>query len=126
MSSTGRSGGFTLNVGSYVAIFSTGSIRWWGVTSAVTAIPWALAQRSTSTVPAVETWAMCTLLPVCRASITSRATMTSSATPGQPGSPSRPDNSPSCAHASAPASRGSCACWETTPPNARTYSRLAS
>ena len=65
---------------------------------------------------------MCTREPVWRASITSRATMTSSAMPGQPGSPSRPEISPSWQQAVGPASVGSWACWETTPPNALTYS----
>ena len=60
------------------------------MTSAVTSTPCALAHRITSTEPAVETWAMWTRLPVCRASMTSRATIDSSAMPGQPGSPSRP------------------------------------
>ncbi len=98
------------------------SSRWCGVTSAVTAIPCALAQRSTSTVPAVEAWATCTREPVWRASITSRATITSSAMPGQPGRPSRPESSPSWQHACGPARSGSWACWLTTPPNALTYS----
>ena len=92
------------------------------MTSAVTSMPWALAQRTTSTEPAVETWATWTRLPVCRASMTSRATMVSSAMPGQPGRPSRPESSPSWQQALGPARWGSCACWETTPPKARTYS----
>ena len=76
----------------------------------------------TSTLPAVETWATCTREPVCRASMTSRATIVSSAMPGQPGRPSRPDSSPSWQQARGPARCGSWACWETTPPKARTYS----
>ncbi len=65
---------------------------------------------------------MCTREPVCRASMTSRATMVSSAMPGHPGRPSRPDSSPSWQQAAGPARCGSWACWETTPPKARTYS----
>ena len=45
----------------------------------------------------------------------------SSATAGQPVSPSRPDSSPSFIWAPS-VSRGSCACWATTPSNALTYS----
>ena len=86
------------------------------------ALACAFAHRSTSTEPAVDTWATWTREPVCRASITSRATITSSAIPGQPGSPSRPDSSPSWQQAAGPASAGSCECCETTPPNALTYS----
>ncbi len=98
------------------------SSRWCGVTSAVTSMPSALAQRITSTEPAVDTWATCTRLFVCRASITSRATIVSSAIPGHPGRPRRPESSPSWQHAVGPARSGSCECWEMTPPNARTYS----
>ena len=94
------------------------SSRWCGVTSAVTSMPCALAQRITSTEPAVETCATCTRLLVCRASITSRATMVSSAMPGQPGSPSRPESSPSWQQAVGPARSGSWECWEMTPPKA--------
>ena len=122
MSSSGRSGGFTLKTGSKPASRSVGSSRWCGVTSAVTSMPWALAQRITSTEPAVETWATCTRLLVCRASITSRATMVSSAMPGQPGSPRRPESSPSWQQAVGPARSGSWECWEMTPPKDRTYS----
>ncbi len=45
----------------------------------------------------------------------------SSATAGQPRRPRIPDCSPSCICASS-VSRGSCACWATTPSNALTYS----
>ena len=60
------------------------------MTSAVTSMPCALAQRSTSTEPAVETWATWTREPVWRASITSRATITSSAMPGPAGQAEAP------------------------------------
>ena len=92
------------------------------MTSAVTAMPRSLAQRSTSTVSAVDTWHTCSRERVSSASWTSRATMPASATAGQPGSPSRPETGPSSQQASRPASRGSWACWATTPSNARTYS----
>ena len=92
------------------------------MTSAVTSTPRALAQRSTSTVSAVDTWQTCRRDRVSSASWTSRATMPASATAGQPGSPSRPETGPSSQQASRPASRGSCACWATTPSKARTYS----
>ena len=85
-------------------------------------MPRALAQRSTSTLPALETWQTCSREPVCRASITSRAMMLSSATEGQPGSPSRPDSSPSWAQQLASASRGSWACWASTASNGLRYS----
>ena len=86
-------------------------------------MPWALAQRSTSTEPAVETWATWTREPVWRASITSRATIDLLGDArASPGSPRRPDTSPSWQHAAGPARVGSWACWETTPPNALTYS----
>ena len=86
-------------------------------------MPRARAQRSTSTDPAVETWATCSRLRVWRASITSRATIVSSAMPGHPGSPRRPDSSPSWQQAASPARSGSWECCDTTPPKARTYSR---
>ena len=82
------------------------------MTSAVTSMPCALAQRITSTEPAVETWATCTRLLVCRASITSRATIVSSAMPGQPGQArggrrARPRGSrPSARRGRGPASAG--------------------
>ena len=87
------------------------SSRWCGVTSAVTGSPRALAQRSTSTVSAVETWQTCSRDRVSPASWTSRATMLASAAAGQPGRPSRPEISPSWQQASGPASCGSWACW---------------
>ena len=93
------------------------------MTSAVTLLPRGLAQRSTSTVSAVETWQTCTRDRVSSASCTSRATMLASAAAGQPGSPSRPEISPSWQQASGPASCGSWACWATQPSKARTYSR---
>ena len=92
------------------------------MTSAVMSMPRRCAQRSTSTVSALETWQTCTREPVSAASSASRATIVASAAGGQPGSPSRPDSSPSWQQASAPASRGSWACWAMTPSNARTYS----
>ena len=61
----------------------------------MTAQPLPLAQRITSTEPAVDTWQTCSREPMCPASMTSRAMIASSATAGQPASPSRPDTSPS-------------------------------
>ena len=97
------------------------SSRWCGVTSAVTRVPLLLAQRRISTEPAVETWQTCSREPTCAASSTSRAIIASSAAAGQPASPSRAATTPSfiCAPA---VSRGSSACWATTPSNALTYS----
>ena len=60
------------------------SSRWCGVTSAVTAQPLLLAQRISSTEPAVETWQTCSREPTCPASRQSRAMIASSATAGQP------------------------------------------
>ena len=92
------------------------------MTSAVTRTPRALACRSTSTDPAVETWQTCSRDPTCSASSTSRAMIASSATAGQPVRPSRVATSPSCICAPS-VSRGSSACWAMTPSNAFTYSR---
>ena len=71
--------------------------------------------------PAVDTWQTCSREPTCSASRTSRATIASSATAGQPLRPRTPESTPSfiCAPS---VSRGSCACWATTPSNALTYS----
>ncbi len=120
-SSAVRSGGLTLKSGSYVVASSSVSSRWCGVTSAVTFQPFDFAQRRISTDPAVETWQTCSREPTCAASSTSRAMIASSATAGQPCRPSTPESSPSfiCAPS---VSRGSCACWATTPSNALTYS----
>ena len=97
------------------------SIRWCGVTSAVTFQPLPLAQRRISTDPAVETWQTCSREPTCPASSASRAMIASSAAAGQPVRPSRPDTTPSFSCAPT-VSRGSSACWAMTPPNALTYS----
>src|SRR5664279_4282122 len=74
-----------------------------------------------STAGSVETWQTCSLEPTCPASRQSRAITDSSATAGQPVRPSRADTTPSfiCA---ACVSRGSWACWATTPSKALTYS----
>ena len=84
------------------------------MTSAVTCTPRDFAQRSSSTEPAVETWQTCSRAPTCPASSTSRAMIASSAAAGQPVSPSRAERSPSCICAPT-VSRGSSACWATTP-----------
>ncbi len=97
------------------------SSRWCGQASAVTFQPFRLASRTISTDPAVETWQTCSREPTCAASRQSRAMIASSATAGQPARPSRPDSSPSFICASS-VSRGSWACWATTPSNALTYS----
>ncbi len=97
------------------------SSRWCGVTSAVTFQPFDLAQRTISTEPAVETWQTCRREPTCAASSTSRAMIASSATAGQPPSPSSPETWPSFIWAPS-VSRGSWACWATTPSKAFTYS----
>ncbi len=91
------------------------------MTSAVTSMPRAFAQRITSTDPAVETWQTCNRLPTCSASSTSRAMIDSSATAGQPVRPSSPESAPSFIWAPS-VRRGSCACWAITPSNALTYS----
>ena len=69
----------------------------------------------------METWQTCSRESTCAASRQSRAMIASSATAGQPRRPSRPDSSPSFICASS-VSRGSWACWATTPSNALTYS----
>ena len=83
--------------------------------------PFSLACRTISTEPAVDTWQTWSRDPTCAASRQSRAMIASSATAGHPAMPSRPDSSPSfiCAPS---VSRGSCACWATTPSKALTYS----
>ena len=91
------------------------------MTSAVTSMPRAFAQRMTSTDPAVETWQTCRRAPTCSASSTSRAMIDSSATAGQPARPSSPDSAPSFIWAPS-VSRGSCACWAITPSKVLTYS----
>ena len=65
------------------------------VTSAVTSMPRAFAQRITSTEPAVETWQTCRREPTCSARSTSRAMIDSSATAGHPVRPSSPERAPS-------------------------------
>ena len=55
------------------------------MTSAVTAMPRAFAQRTTSTLPAVDTWQTCRRAPTASASSTSRAMIASSATDGPAG-----------------------------------------
>ena len=91
------------------------------MTSAVTSIPRDLAQRITSTLPAVETWQTCSRAPTWSASRTSRAMIASSATAGHPARPSSDDSRPSfiCAPM---VRRGSCACWASTPPKPLMYS----
>ena len=91
------------------------------MTSAVTCTPRDFAQRSSSTEPAVDTWQTCSRAPTCPASSTSRAMIASSAAAGQPVRPSRAERSPSCICAPT-VSRGSSACWATTPSKAFTYS----
>ncbi len=91
------------------------------MTSAVTCTPRFLAQRMMSTEPAVDRWQTCRRDPTCSASSTSRAMIDSSATAGQPASPSSAETAPSFIWAPS-VSRGSCACWATTPSNAFTYS----
>ena len=86
-------------------------------------MPRFLAQRSTSTLSAVETWHTCRREPVASARATSRAIITDSATGGQPGSPSRPEISPSWQHASGPARVASWACCASTPSNGLTHSK---
>ena len=92
------------------------------MTSAVTSQPLDLAQRTISTEPAVDRWQMCTREPTCAASSTSRAMIDSSATAGQPPRPSSAETTPSFIWAPS-VSRGSWACWATTPSKAFTYSR---
>ena len=72
------------------------SVRWCGVTSAVTRTPRAFAARMSSTEPAVLTCAMCTCAPVASASAMSRATIVSSAAAGTPRRPRRVETQPSC------------------------------
>ena len=84
--------------------------------------PFSLACRTISTEPAVDTWHTCSRDPTCAASRQSRAMIASSATAGHPAMPSRPESSPSFIWAFS-VSRGSWACWATTPSNALTYSR---
>ena len=91
------------------------------MTSAVTFQPDAFACRISSTEPAVDTWQTCSREPTWAASRQSRAITASSATAGHPVRPSRPESSPSFIWAPS-VSRGSWACWATTPSNALTYS----
>ena len=92
------------------------------MTSAVTSIPRCLAQRTMSTLPAVDRWHTCRREPTCWASSTSRAMIDSSATAGQPARPSSAETTPSCIWAPS-VSRGSWACWAMTPSKDFTYSR---
>ena len=59
-----------------MAQHSSVSVKWCGAASAVTGSPRALAARTMSTAPAVDTWRKCTRAPVSSARITSRATIT--------------------------------------------------
>ena len=91
------------------------------MTSAVIEIPCALAHFSSSTVPAVEAWQMCTRARASRARIASRATMDSSAERGQPAKPSFAALGPSWATAPT-VRRGSSACWAISTPSPLAYS----
>ena len=59
------------------------------MTSHVTEAPRSLARRTSSTVPAVLAWAMCSLPPTVSTSEMSRATIASSEAFGMPRRPSR-------------------------------------
>ena len=91
------------------------------MTSAVTSTPRCLAQRTISTLPAVERWHTCRREPTCSASSTSRAMIDSSATAGQPARPSWAETTPSCIWEPS-VRRGSWACWAITPSKVLTYS----
>ncbi len=116
-----RSGGLTLKTGLPERTISSVSSRWCGVTSAVTGQPCDFAQRTIRTEPAVERWQTCSRAPMCEASSTSRAMIASSATAGQPPRPSSAETAPSFIWAPS-VSRGSWACWATTPSIVLTYS----
>ena len=91
------------------------------MTSAVMRMPRAFAHRTTSTLPAVETWQTWRREPVDSASSASRAMIASSATAGQPFRPRSAATAPSCSCAPA-VSRGSSACCAITPSTIRAYS----
>src|SRR5439155_449097 len=121
-SAASRSGGFIFACVSYRSQARSVSVRWWGVTSAVTRMPSSLARRTSSTGPRVEMWHRWTCPPVRPASNASRATMISSAAAGMPFKPRRAETSPSCI-TPASASVGSSQWSATGIPNVRAYSR---
>ena len=101
--------------------------RWCGVTSAVIEMPRALAQRTTSSEPAVDTWQTCNRASSASASSASRAMMDSSATEGHPVSPRRSARAPAFI-CEPTVSEGSWACCATTAPTcraARSASRIS-
>ena len=99
------------------------SVRWCGVTSAVTVRPRSRAERSSFTAPAVDACATCRRPPVSARSCKSRSMMFVSASAEAAGRPSCAAASPSCAIAF-PMTAGSSECWLRDSPS-RADSRSA-